>query len=123
MKTQNDIKKSQCDAILQADKISDRNISRFSEAARRISVEDNFQKKIPEMGNLYVRKAIDEMHQVLNLYFEKSRLIHLKILLILLNLLGKLVQLLLMKKLKWIIPCLSKIIKISYRRLETRWKI
>lgn len=70
-KTQNDIKKSQCDAILQADKISDRNISRFSEAARRISVEDNFQKKIPEMGNLYVRKAIDEMHQVLNLYFEK----------------------------------------------------
>lgn len=28
-RAQNDIKKSQCDAILQADKISDRNISRF----------------------------------------------------------------------------------------------
>ena len=70
-KLQNAIKKSEQEAAVQAEQIGERNISRFSHAIRPISVDEDFQKKIPALGQQYIRQSIQELHQMLNLHFEK----------------------------------------------------
>lgn len=65
------VQQSESEILAQTAKITDRKVNQFSQAVNRIDSTDDFQQQIPSLGKQYLRNAIDETHELLNLRFEK----------------------------------------------------